>query len=93
MPARPMWRSPQRKNNPWSRGYQPVATTFKIRGDDKGGVPAGKKKKMDRIKPQPVGFPQGKHADAGTVERLGLKACFCGGCYEKNNGREELLYG
>lgn len=93
MPARPMWRSPDRKVNPWGRGYQPVATTFKIRGDDKGHVPEGKLKKSDRIKTQPIGFPQGKHADAATVERLGLVACFCGRCYKENNGRERLIYG
>lgn len=93
MPARPMWRSPDRKVNPWGRGYQPVMTSHKARGDDKGGVPEGKKKKTDRVKPQPIGMPQGKHADGATVERMGLKACFCGGCFNKNNGAEELTYG
>lgn len=93
MAANPMWRSRDRRINPWSKGYQPVMTTFKARGDDKGGVPEGKRKKADRVKPQPVGMPQGKHADGATVERLGLIACFCGGCYEKNNGRERLIYG
>ena len=93
MPANPMWRSPNRKLNPWARGYQPGVGLFKIRGDDKGGVPEGKRKKADRVKAQPIGFPQGKHADAATVERMGLKGCFCGGCFVKNNGREELLYG
>lgn len=93
MPARPMQVSPNRKINPWSRGYQPVMTAFKSRGDDKGGVPDGKKKKADRVKQQPTGFPQGKHADDATVARMGLKACFCGKCYTKNNGEEELIYG
>lgn len=74
MPARPMFRSPHKKFNPWSRGYNPSPGSHTSHGDDKGNVPIGKKKKQDRVKSGPVGSPNGKHDAKNPHE------CRCGRC-------------
>lgn len=95
MPARPMPRSPHKRVNGWSRGYLPEfgPTHGANTGGHGGDTPPGKKKKMARIKANPPGFPMGIHIDDAAVKKHGLKACYCGGCYIKNNGKQELVYG
>lgn len=76
MPARPMYRSPHKKNNPWSRGYQPTFTKYgaTASGGHSGNTPLGKKKKRDRVKTGPAGSPNGVHDDRNPQD------CRCGRC-------------
>lgn len=94
LPERPMYRSPHKKVNGWKKGYLPEFGKQSGSSSGHGGnTPPGKLKRMARTKKQPPGFPQGVHIDAEHAKRLGMKACFCGRCFEKNNGAEELVYG
>lgn len=89
-----MYKSPHKKFNGWKKGYQPeFSHQLGSSGGHSGDTPLGKKKKMARIKIQPPGFPQGIHIDAAHAKRVGMKSCFCGRCYETNNGPEELVHG
>ena len=85
-----MFRSPHKKSNPWSKGYQPVfaGNGTPNKGGHSGGVPAGKKKKMDRVKTGPVGSPNGRHNDKDSQN------CNCGRCINERLGMpRELIIG
>lgn len=86
MPARPMYRSPHKRVNGWAKGYVPEFS--KRTHAHNNGV------RKDRNQPtEPMGRPQGKHADTTNIQRLGLTDCFCGGCFQKNNGYERFVRG
>jgi hypothetical protein len=92
----PMYKSPHKKYSGWSRGYVPEFGTRIHSHNNSGNVPVGKKKRKDRVKVQPLGWPQGAKVNVNHGIEKGkgpIDDCFCGRCYHLNNGPERLKYG
>lgn len=88
-----MWRSVHKRANK-RRGYEPDFGKQAGSSTGHGGnMPPGKQKRMNRVKTQRAGFPQGVHIKDASKDHPQMDMCFCGGCFEKNNGTENLKYG